>query len=111
MTGTDTRVSRVGDSTGYSGTTATPYGDDVEEIIAFIRSFAPSVLNCRNFNIVLRRLHPTPKELKAMYPYKQIRYISIVSRGTFNRKLLFPFSGYLPKRVRARTKNRQDMGL
>ncbi len=58
----------------------------------------------RSFLSYVPKWHPGPKELRLLKPYALPKYLSIVPRGTFNRKMLFPFSGYLPKRVRARIK-------
>ena len=49
------------------------------------------------------RWHPVPKELRSMFPEIKVKPHKIVfSKPKFNRKLLFSFSGYLPKRVRRR---------
>lgn len=49
------------------------------------------------------RWHPSPKELKKMFPEIKVKPHKVIFvRPKFNRKLLFPFSGYLPKRVRRR---------
>ena len=49
------------------------------------------------------RWHPGPKELRRMFPEIKVRPHKVIFvKPKFNRKLLFPFSGYLPKRVRRR---------
>ena len=86
-------------STGCSANCDYPSGTSTIIIVTYSSNKYEELME----EVAQTRWHPGPKELRKIFPEIKVKPHKVIfAKPKFNRKLLFSFSGYLPKRVRRR---------